>query len=145
MGFNTVHDVIDTRAHLVSVESHQTSARSDFRDREFYSPAEDLIRAATISAASGVLSLHDAARLLHCSVDSLRRVPTEQLPTYAGPGRCVLYMLDDIRNYLRNQKRVERRGSGLGINSKRPRPEPYRATSNPAEIALRNLGKGGVS
>lgn len=144
MSMNTANDIDDTRSDLISYKPQEMAVSRDFPDREVYNPAGDILRAAIISAASGILSLHDAAKLLNCSVDSLRRVPIEQLPTYAGPGRCVLYMLDDIRSYLRNQKRIERRGSGLGINSNRPRPEPYRAVSNPADIALRNLGKGGL-
>jgi hypothetical protein len=93
------------------------------------------------SIHAGILTIQQTAVLLSCGVDTLRRIPIEELPTYVGPGRGVMYLMDDIKRYLVNRKRSEKRGSGLGRNSSRPRPQPPSESRNQAEIALRNLGK----
>lgn len=95
------------------------------------------------SIHAGILTIQQTANLLSCSVDTLRRIPMDELPTYVGPGRGVIYMLDDIKGYLVSRKRPEKRGSGLGRNANRPRPQPPSEGRNQAEIALRNLGKAG--
>ena len=48
-----------------------------------------------------ILVIEDVARLLHCSVDTLRRVPKEELPAYRGPGRKHLYLREDIIRFVR--------------------------------------------
>ena len=95
------------------------------------------------SIHAGILTIQQTAALFSCSVDTLRRIPIEELPTYVGPGRGVIYLMDDIKRYLINRKRSEKRGSGLGRNTNRPRPQPPSESRNQAEIALRNLGKAG--
>ena len=95
------------------------------------------------SIHAGILTIQQTAALLSCSVDTLRRIPMEELPTYVGPGRGVIYLMDDIKRYLASRKRSEKRGSGLGRNANRPRPQPPSKSRNQAEIALRNLGKAG--
>lgn len=95
------------------------------------------------SIHAGILTIQQAAVLLSCGVDTLRRIPMEELPTYVGPGRGVIYLMDDIKHYLVTRKRSEKRGSGLGRSANRPRPQPPSEGRNQAEIALRNLGKAG--
>lgn len=95
------------------------------------------------SIHAGILTIQQTAALLSCGVDTLRRIPMEELPTYVGPGRGVIYLMDDIKHYLVTRKRSEKRGSGLGRSANRPRPEPPSESRNQAEIALRNLGKAG--
>lgn len=95
------------------------------------------------SIHAGILTIQQTAALLSCSVDTLRRIPMEELPTYVGPGRGVIYLMDDIKRYLVSRKRYEKRGSGLGRNANRPRPQSPSESPNQAEIALRNLGKAG--
>ena len=48
-----------------------------------------------------ILVIEEVARLLHCSVDTLRRVPKEELPAYRGPGRKHLYLREDIIRFVR--------------------------------------------
>ena len=136
--------LIETGSSYTSVNPEHHADVEIWNGSSIHRSNDDLIRAVLISASSGILSLDDAAAVLRCSIDSLRRVPISELPTYEGPGRGVLYMLDDIQQYLRTRKRLQRRGSGLGTNSKRPRPEPYTPVSNQAERALRSLGKGAL-
>ena len=51
-----------------------------------------------------ILIIEDAAEILHCSVDTLRRVPKHQLPAYSGPGRKNLYLRDDIIRYVKEHR-----------------------------------------
>ena len=51
-----------------------------------------------------ILVIEDVAELLHCSVDTLRRVPKHQLPAYSGPGRKNLYLRDDIIKFLKTRR-----------------------------------------
>ena len=48
-----------------------------------------------------VLVIEDVARLLRCSVDTLRRVPKDELPVYRGPGRKHLYLREDVIRFVR--------------------------------------------
>ena len=50
-----------------------------------------------------ILVIEDVAEILHCSVDTLRRVPKHQLPAYSGPGRKNLYHRDDIIKILKTR------------------------------------------
>ncbi len=54
-----------------------------------------------------ILVIEDVARLLHCSVDTLRRVPKEELPVYRGPGRKHLYLREDIIRFVRCRRITE--------------------------------------
>ncbi len=56
------------------------------------------------AAASDILVIEDVAELLHCSVDTLRRIPKHQLPAYSGPGRKNLYLRDDIIKFLKTRR-----------------------------------------
>ncbi len=48
-----------------------------------------------------VLTIEDVSTLLHCSIDTLRRIPKEELPVYRGPGRKHLYLREDIIRFVR--------------------------------------------
>ncbi len=51
-----------------------------------------------------ILTVQEAARILRCRVDTLRRVPRDQLPVYRGPGRSNLYLREDLRQYVRSRR-----------------------------------------
>ena len=46
--------------------------------------------ASELPADHDVLDVIGAASLLRCSVFTLRQIREEELPTYEGPGKCVL-------------------------------------------------------
>ncbi len=48
-----------------------------------------------------ILTVEEAARILRCTVDTLRRIPRDQLPVYRGPGRKNLYLREDLMQFLR--------------------------------------------
>lgn len=82
--------------------------------RECEAPRANSESASTDVAQSGILTIDEVAGVLRCSVDRIRRIPLDELASYDGPGRCLLYLLEDVLNYIRQQKRIQRRGSGLG-------------------------------
>lgn len=92
-------------------------------------------------AHSGIMSVDSAAVVLQCSVDTVRRIPMEELASYEGPGRGVLYRMEDIQHYLHRRKRHQKRRSGLGqpVNS---RPDPKAGARNLAADALMELNIG---
>ena len=51
-----------------------------------------------------ILDINDVASLLRCSVDTVRRIPREELPACEGPGRPKLYLREDILTYLRGRR-----------------------------------------
>lgn len=53
----------------------------------------------------GILTTEQVAAFLHCSVDTLRRIDRAQLPVYRV-GKRNLYLLDEVRDYLRRHCRV---------------------------------------
>lgn len=77
-------------------------------------PIADVIRPAAVAASgpnpelsvlyAGILNIEQAASLLHCSVDTLRRIDSEELPRYDGPGRKNLFMADDLVRFLRRRR-----------------------------------------
>lgn len=56
------------------------------------------------AADSDILVIEDVAEILHCSVDTVRRIPKHQLPAYSGPGRKNLYLRDDIIKFLKTRR-----------------------------------------
>ena len=46
----------------------------------------------------------DVARMLHCAVDTVRRIPRDELPVYRGPGRYNLYLREDLIRYVRTRR-----------------------------------------
>lgn len=58
-----------------------------------------------------VLTVQGVARLLHCSVDRVRRIPSSDLP-YTRVGRRNLYLLDDVLEFVRRQGRSPLTGTG---------------------------------
>ena len=68
-------------------------------DQEVTGPANGM-------ADSEILTIEDVSRILHCSVDTLRRVPVSELPFYRV-GKRNLYLRDDIIRFIR-MRRVER-------------------------------------
>ena len=50
-----------------------------------------------------LLGIEQAARLMRCSVDTLRRVPSEELPVYRV-GRENLYLREEIIRFVRSRR-----------------------------------------
>ncbi len=53
---------------------------------------------------SEILNADEAAEILRCKVDTLRRISKDELPVYNGPGRCNLYLMEDIKYFLRSRR-----------------------------------------
>lgn len=53
-----------------------------------------------------VLVIEQVADMLHCSVQSARNIPEDELPRHHGPGKRLLYMREDVLRYVRGQKRA---------------------------------------
>lgn len=51
-----------------------------------------------------VISIHGVAKILFCSVQSARNIPTDELTRYLGPGRPRLYFREDVMRYARERK-----------------------------------------
>ena len=95
-------------------------------------------------AAQSATILHatQAAALLHCSIDTLRRIPIDELPIYEGVGRSALYLRSDIEDYVRGRKKVIKRGTGRGSLKGFSAPTPFVEDQNPADLALRAIKEG---
>ena len=52
-----------------------------------------------------VLTVEGVADFLHCSVQAVRNVPEDVLPRYRGPGRRLLYLKEEVVNYVRHVRR----------------------------------------
>ena len=51
-----------------------------------------------------ILDIDEAAALLRCSVDTLRRIGRRELPVYRGPGRGNLYLREDLVRFVRTRR-----------------------------------------
>lgn len=58
-----------------------------------------------VTAQDGHLFVENVAHLLGCSVDFVRRIPRNELPA-AKPGKRIIYLRDDVTNYLRLRRDV---------------------------------------
>ena len=94
---------------------------------------------ALAAQSATILHIKQAAELLHCSVDTLRRIPIDELPTYEGVGRSVLYLRSDIESYVTGRKNVAKRGTGRGCPKERSAPTPFVVDQNPADLALKAM------
>jgi hypothetical protein len=63
------------------------------------SPSADLVD-------KDILDIRDAAKILRCSVDKVRRIPKEDLAVFDGPGRANLYLREHLIEYVQ-QFRIE--------------------------------------
>jgi hypothetical protein len=52
------------------------------------------------------LDINDVASILKCVVDTVRRIPKEDLAVYKGPGRSNLYLRESLVEYIK-QHRIE--------------------------------------
>ena len=50
-----------------------------------------------------IIDIQGAAALLHCSVDTVRRIPTDELPVYRV-GKSNLYLKDEILAFVRSKR-----------------------------------------
>ncbi|WP_156907430.1 helix-turn-helix domain-containing protein [Thalassobaculum salexigens] len=64
---------------------------------------------------TGILNIEQAASMLHCSVDTLRRIDCDELPRYEGPGRKNLFMAEDLVRYIR-RRRIKRPGNHIDVD-----------------------------
>lgn len=72
--------------------------------REWRSEAEVSSAAPPEVIDQDILTVDQVAKLLRCSVDTVRRIPREELPAYQGPGKWVLYLRADLIQYLRQRQ-----------------------------------------
>lgn len=57
----------------------------------------------TISTDSDLLSLEDLSRILLCSIDTIRRIPAEDLPVYRI-GKSNLHFRDEVLRFVRSRR-----------------------------------------
>jgi hypothetical protein len=74
-----------------------------------------------------VLSVVEVAAMLLCSIDSVRRIPDASLPSRVGPGKCVLYLREDVLRFVRS---LPENGGFRGANSGETRQRRKSATAN---------------
>jgi hypothetical protein len=80
---------------------------------EFYAFCEDRCRSQAM-----FMTVDQVARELRCSVDSVRRIPKNELPC-SRPGKVNLYDPEDVRGYVRRMQKGNRnmaKGSQSGGN-----------------------------
>jgi excisionase family DNA binding protein len=56
-------------------------------------------------ADEDILTVEGAAKLLHCTIDTVRRIPDGELRAHQGPGRHLLYLRDEVIEYVRRSSR----------------------------------------
>ncbi|WP_162653309.1 helix-turn-helix domain-containing protein [Lentilitoribacter sp. Alg239-R112] len=86
-----------------------------------------------------ILTIDQAAELLHCAVSTLQTMPIDELPTYEGVGRYTLYLKSDLEDYVRSRRRVVKRGTGLVKRMSVIDHIPSSNVENPALEALKQL------
>ncbi len=50
------------------------------------------------------LMIEEVACILSASVDTIRRIPKDDLPVYSGPGRRNIYLREDLMRYLKPRR-----------------------------------------
>jgi hypothetical protein len=76
------------------------------RAREPNTPSSPNLSALQLRIAARILMLEDVAWLLGASIDTIRRIPRNELRAAPpGPGRKVVYLLDDVIDYVRLKAR----------------------------------------
>lgn len=91
---------------------------------------------ALIIANSNILDIRQVAMVLRCSVDVVRRIPLDELPTYEGVGRYTLYYKSELDQFVRSRQRIVKRGSGLSSADRSIMHIPDRESIEPAQRAL---------
>ena len=72
------------------------------------------LRAGPFGARTGLLTYSQVALMLRMSEDTVRRIPTAELPRYK-PGKTVLFDIDDVKLYLRTYKKISA-GDGENVS-----------------------------
>lgn len=49
-----------------------------------------------------VLDVVEVAAMLRCSIDTVRRISDASLPCRVGPGKCVLYLKEDVLRFVKS-------------------------------------------
>lgn len=119
-------------------EAHQRIPTSPVDSRSAETALASAINTLAAQSAT-ILHIKQAAELLHCSIDTLRRIPIDELPTYEGVGRSVLYLRSDIEKYVIGRQNVAKRGTGRGCSKERSAPTPFVEDQNPADLALKAM------
>lgn len=47
-----------------------------------------------------ILTVEGVAKMLHCTMDAVRRIPNDQLPAHKGPGQHLLYLHSEVIDYV---------------------------------------------
>lgn len=129
----------------LAIDPTEVFSPNDDPDRDRVQPFHPwlgVLATAIAVAHSGILSVDDVAAVLRCSADTVRRISFNELASYQGPGRGVLYRMEDVQKYLHRRKRHQKRRSGMG-HPTQFRPDPKAGTRNLAEDALKAIGQGG--
>lgn len=134
-----MNDILPLAINPTEASSHDPTDNDGRVD--VYDPALTALTTALTIARSGILSIEEVAAMLRCSIDTVRRIPVDDLASYDGPGRGVLYLMDDVRTYLQHRKRRIKRRSGLGQPANF-RPDPNAGAINPAARAAKALTAG---
>ncbi|MEP3199182.1 MAG: helix-turn-helix domain-containing protein [Lentilitoribacter sp.] len=86
-----------------------------------------------------ILTIDEAAEILHCAVSTLQTMSIDELPTYEGAGRYTYYLKSDLEDYVRKRRRTVKRGSGLVKHLNVIDHIPSGDVDNPALEALKQL------
>lgn len=84
---------------------------------------------AFVAPDGDVLFVENVARLLGASLDTVRRIPRDQLPA-TRVGNRVIYLREDVVRYVRN-----RRDDGASVQPVAPLPRTGAATSTYDPVA----------
>lgn len=52
------------------------------------------------SGDEDILTIEGVAKLLHCTIDAVRRIPEAHLPAHKGPGKHHLYLRCEVISYV---------------------------------------------
>lgn len=99
------------------------------------------------SADADILTAEGVAKLLHCTVDAVMRIPDAALPAHRGPGKHLLYLRDEVIEYVRRRARSETNDviEGRLVQPALPAPvEPLQATDTFDFSSLRRSVRKGV-
>ena len=84
--------------------TEQTKSEEEAAETEFLTAfARVLEKLVHQPSNSEILDIKAASTLLHCSVDTLRRIPSDELPVYRV-GKSNLYLKDEVIEFVRTKR-----------------------------------------
>lgn len=98
---------------------------------EPHPPHEDTVakqlRRREVLEQATFLTVEEVAFLLRASVDTVRRIPRDQLAARVGPGKSLIYLREDLMAFLK-RSRTSRRRQSHGTN------EPLKVAEDRANV-----------